>query len=350
METGKTIRHDDEYVEDNEFDQIREEGFHSLIISGNDHLSSNPSKLVSIPEGIDNDKYRDITERETTGVQETSETDQRLPKQKLEYFEWNKTIEDRCKAVIESQQEQLSDRVYDIHEENARKYWDIFYKRNTTNFYKNRNYIHREFNLDELVKELGEKKGRRLNLLEAGCGVGNTLFPLMEIYHDRVKMIGFDFSDNAIQMIQKDSRYRVEDIEVEVRDLVKHEVDYKQLDFVTLVFVLSGISPENHEMCIKKLLDCMDSNSYLYFRDYAEFDMAQLRLASRKDSKLKEGFYLKTDGTRVYYFNEKYLRELFSKFEGVEVEKLETHYRTIRNIKRGLEMNRVWIQGVIRKK
>ena len=272
------------------------------------------------------------------------------PKQKLEYFEWNEEMEKKCRAIIELQIDTVSSKVYEFHEENARRCWDIFYKRNTTNFYKNRNYIHREFNLEELVKQLKENKKRRLNLLEAGCGVGNTLFPLMELFKDDVKMYGFDFSDNAITFIQKDSKYKPEDIEVEVKDLVKHSLDYSQLDFVTLVFVLSAISPENHEEVIKKLLACMDSDSYLYFRDYAEFDMAQMRLASRKDSKLKNCFYLKTDGTRVFYFNENYLRELFDKFKGqIEVLKLETHYRTIRNIKRGLEMNRVWIQGLIKK-
>ena len=275
----------------------------------------------------------------------------RPPKQKLEYFEWDEEIEKKCKSIIESQSNVLSQKMYDLHEENARRNWDIFYKRNTTNFYKNRNYIDREFNLPTLVSKLKETKKRRLNLLEAGCGVGNTIFPLAEIFSKDMKVYGFDFSANAIDFIKKNEHYDTNNIEVEVKDLVKSELGYAQIDFVTLVFVLSAISPENHELVIRKLLDCMDSDSYLYFRDYAEFDMAQMRLASKKDTKLKDGFYLKTDGTRVFYFNEKYLRALFAKFgDIIEVERIETHYRKIRNIKRNLEMNRVWVQGVIHKK
>lgn len=275
----------------------------------------------------------------------------RPPKQKLEYFEWTPEIEIKSRQVIEAQKAILSERVYSIHEESARKYWDIFYKRNTTNFYKNRNYIDREMGLPALIDKLKPIKQRKLNFLEAGCGVGNTLFPICEIYKDNMKGYGFDFSDNAIRFIKQNEHYKTEFMEVEVKDLVKSDLShYKNMDFITLVFVLSAISPENHEMVLKKLFDAMDDNSYLYIRDYAEYDMAQLRLAKKQDSKLKDNFYLKSDGTRVFYFSETYLRELFGKFTNVEITMLETHYRRIRNIKRNLEMHRVWIQGTVHKK
>ena len=199
----------------------------------------------------------------------------RPPKQKLEYFEWSDAIEEKSKAVINNQKDVVSSKVYDAHEENARKFWDIFYKRNTTNFYKDRNYIDREFALPDLVRKLKASKKRRLSLLEAGCGVGNTLFPIMEAFQKDVKMLGFDFSDNAIKFIKKDPRYKTEDIEVEVRDLVKDDLkEYKGIDFVTLVFVLSAISPENQTEVLRKLFKSMDKDSYMYFRDYAEYDMA----------------------------------------------------------------------------
>jgi len=307
---------------------------------------------VEVEEGI----IHDGVEVPHDGQGEVGADGKKPPKQKLEYFEWTQEMEDKCLAQIKSQTEVLPSKVYDIHEENARRYWDIFYKRNTTNFYKNRNYIDREFNLPELVKSLKADKNRRLTLLEAGCGVGNTIFPLSEVFHADLKVFGFDFSDNAIRFIQKDPRYLTDNIEVEVKDLVKSDLsNYKNMDFVTLVFVLSAISPENHEMVMRKLFNTMDNNSYLYLRDYAQYDMAQMRLAQRKDSKLKDGFYLKSDGTRVFYFNEKYLRELFEKLASgpeavkIEVIKMETHYRKIRNIKRGLEMNRVWLQAVLKK-
>lgn len=54
------------------------------------------------------------------------------------------------------------------------KYWDKFYKRNMTNFYKDRHYLHIVF------PELGQVQSG-LRLLEVGCGVGNAALPLLEV-------------------------------------------------------------------------------------------------------------------------------------------------------------------------
>ncbi len=123
---------------------------------------------------------------------------------------------------------------------------------------------------------------------------------------------------------------------------------FPKVDFATLIFVLSAISPENHFQCLEKIFSQMEHDSYFYFRDYARYDLAQVRLAKRTDSKLKDDFYLKTDGTRVYYFSEEYLRSLLEQ-AGFEILELGNHYRVIKNKKEGLEMNRVWIQGICRK-
>lgn len=331
---------------DRECDE-NEEGNELLEERIEDHHNSKAAPLKkphAHPEGEDQDGDSDDDDRMN------NPNAPRPPKQKLEYFEWTPEIQSKSKEAIEAQKETLSERVYSIHEKDARKYWDIFYKRNTTNFYKNRNYIDREMGLAGFIEQLKPVKKRRLNFLEAGCGVGNTLFPICDIYKQDMKTYGFDFSDNAIRFIKQNEHYNTENMEVEVKDLVKSDLShYKNMDFVTLVFVLSAISPENHEMVMAKLFNAMDDNSYLYIRDYAEYDMAQLRLAKKQDSKLKDNFYLKSDGTRVFYFSESYLRELFGKFPEIKITMLETHYRRIRNIKRNLEMHRVWIQGTVHK-
>ncbi|KAJ3033993.1 Methyltransferase-like protein 6, partial [Rhizoclosmatium hyalinum] len=58
----------------------------------------------------------------------------------------------------------------------APKHWDLFYKRNTTNFFKDRHWTWREF--PELVESEKWEQGARL--LEVGCGVGNFVWPLLE--------------------------------------------------------------------------------------------------------------------------------------------------------------------------
>ena len=139
-------------------------------------------------------------------------------------------------------------------------------------------------------------------------------------------------------------------MKVSVQDLAKDDFsqDFPKVDFITLIFVLSAISPEYHLSSLQKIYDQLDDNSYFYFRDYGEYDLAQIRFAMRKDAKLKDNFYLKTDGTRCFYFNEAYLKPLFEKV-GFEIQKIETHYREVTNKKLKKVMQRVWIQAVLHK-
>lgn len=136
-------------------------------------------------------------------------------------------------------------------------------------------------------------------------------------------------------------------MKVDVFDLVKDDFssNYPKVDFITLIFVLSAISPENHLKCLKKIYDQLDENSYFYFRDYGLYDLAQIRFAMRKDAKLKDNFYLKSDGTRCYYFDEEYMKELLTQ-TGFEIKKAETHYREVNNKKLGKKMHRVWVQAI----
>lgn len=294
----------------------------------------------------------------------------RAPRTALKYFGQTESFQKTCQELLSSS-DTLSERVYATHESEAGKYWNIFYKKNTTNFYKDRNYIEREFCLKELIEAKKEKRGKkeesgeiceekkeakidkRFKLLEAGCGVGNTFFPLVRDFGEDLKVYGFDFSSNAIQYIKDSEKYSPADMEVEVKDLVKDEfTNYKEIDFLTLVFVLSAVSPENHLQVMKKMIATMASDSYLFFRDYGQFDLAQLRLAEKSRTKLKDNFYLKCDGTRCFYFSEDYLKDLFSQLEplGVKVARLETHNRVVKNVKRDIEMKRVWIQAILYKK
>ena len=56
----------------------------------------------------------------------------------------------------------------------TKKHWDLFYKRNETRFFKDRHWTTREFH--ELIDDEATAKV----LLEVGCGVGNFVFPLLE--------------------------------------------------------------------------------------------------------------------------------------------------------------------------
>ena len=61
----------------------------------------------------------------------------------------------------------------------AKRNWDNYYKSNTVNGYKDRHYIHREF--EELTQSL-EESSAITTLIDLGCGVGNAFYPLLAMF------------------------------------------------------------------------------------------------------------------------------------------------------------------------
>ncbi len=86
-------------------------------------------------------------------------------------------------------------------EAEAQKNWDLFYKRNSTKFFRDRHWTVREF--EELVNFTDNDK----ILLEVGCGVGNFLFPLLEEKKE-LYIYACDFSPRAVDFVKNDSRFQ----------------------------------------------------------------------------------------------------------------------------------------------
>ena len=84
-------------------------------------------------------------------------------------------------------------------EKEAKKHWDLFYKRNSTHFFKDRHWITREF--PDLLQAISEIDLCRPVLLEVGCGVGNTVFPLLQD-NSALSVHACDFSPRAIEFVK----------------------------------------------------------------------------------------------------------------------------------------------------
>lgn len=131
------------------------------------------------------------------------------------------------------------------YETMANKYWHKFYRRNTTNFYKDRHYLHL------ICKELLDQPSGATDfnhMLEVGCGVGNAVLPLLEL-NNRLFVHCIDFARSAIELLRSNpliastGNRLIADVCDVVRDDLPATVPLGRVDVVTCMFVLSALPP-----------------------------------------------------------------------------------------------------------
>jgi methyltransferase-like protein 6 len=264
------------------------------------------------------------------------------------------------------------------YEVEAMKYWDHFYKQRSDNFYKDRHYLREEFaelmppevvadpkkwiapakgasedSTDAVAAEAAEASGPKLNLLEVGCAVGNAVFPLLRA-NPNLFIYAADLSPIAIQLLKKNAEYKAIrcnafscditlDDQPEPLSMPLHEVIPEgELDFVTMVFILSAISPASMPAVLARLRRLLKPGGMILFRDYGRHDLAQLRFMPGQ--KLEDNFYVRGEGTLAFFFE---LGQLQSLFESAGFKTLECKEvtREIVNRKKDITMHRRWVQA-----
>lgn len=224
------------------------------------------------------------------------------------------------------------------YEKDARKYWDVFYKRHQDRFFKDRHY---------LDKEWGSyfSEGRKV-VLEVGCGAGNTIFPLVATYPE-IFIHACDFSQRAVDLVQTHKDFTATRVNAFTCDLtaddLSKQISPSSVDIVTMIFVLSAVSPEKMPLVLQNIRKVLKPNGYVLFRDYATGDLAQERFTC-KDQKISENFYVRGDGTRAFYFSDEFLKSLF-KESGFNIEEYGVCCKQVENRSREIVMNRRWVQA-----
>ena len=87
----------------------------------------------------------------------------------------------------------------------------------------------------------------------------------------------------------------------------------------------------------------------LVLRDYGRYDEAQLKLGVSRAKRLGENFYVKSDGTRCFYFDLQHLEQLLVEEAGLEALELKYVRRIYQNRAKDEQRRRVWVQGRFRK-
>ncbi|KAL4399105.1 hypothetical protein ACI68E_004505 [Malassezia pachydermatis] len=250
----------------------------------------------------------------------------------------------------------------------ASKNWDKFYKAHEDRFFKDRHWTDREF--DELRQDAPDLVGAGDDapvLLEVGCGVGNTVYPLLE-KNEALRVHCCDFSPRAVGLVEKHPQYTPDRVNAFVYDLVRDRTDgvlashlaqrpsWPPVSTLSLIFVLSAIPPHEHEAVLRSLVQALPVGATIVFRDYARADLAQLRFHTRKDAQWAEpsllsdshDWYRRGDHTMAYFFARDEVEQLVHRVGGLAGD-VEEVVKTNTNRKTGAVMERRFIQARLRR-
>ncbi|ODQ82540.1 hypothetical protein BABINDRAFT_31696 [Babjeviella inositovora NRRL Y-12698] len=267
-----------------------------------------------------------------------------------DHAEWGEEQKVEAETLISKQYENpVEEFDKKLYNGNPAKYWDIFYKNNKENFFKDRKWLQIEF---PVLYEATKADAPPVTILEIGCGAGNTMFPVMsQNENPNFRIIGADYSKNAVQLVKNSASYNPEIAHACVWDLsnenleLPETVEPESVDIIIMVFVFSALAPEQWVHAVNNLQKILKPGGQILFRDYGRYDLAQVRF--KKGRLLDDNFYIRGDGTRVYFFTEEELRDIFGKF--FQEERVATDRRLLVNRKKQLKMYRIWMQAVFKK-
>lgn len=241
----------------------------------------------------------------------------------FEFNAWDHVETDATYREFSEQQfeKQRADPVNDFDKkrfnDNPEKWWNLFYKNNRTNFFKNRKWLAQEFPVLDQITEEGSAPAL---VLEVGAGAGNSAFPILQKSKNKgLKIHACDFSKKAVELIRGNELYDERYIQADVWDVAAPEdgpdgglppgIQEGSVDVVLMIFIFSALSPKQWNQAVRNIWRVLKPGGQVLFRDYGRGDLAQVRF--KKGRYMEENFYVRGDGTRVYFFEKGELEEIW---------------------------------------
>jgi tRNAThr (cytosine32-N3)-methyltransferase len=163
-----------------------------------------------------------------------------------------------------------------------------------------------------------------------------------------------------VEVIRENEAYNTKNIQADVWDAASETLppglEEGSVDVVLMIFIFSALSPSQWNQAVHNIYRVLKPGGEVLFRDYGRGDLAQVRF--KKGRYLEENFYIRGDGTRVYFFEKDELTKIWTGkgtgdpgagSTGVEVVDLGVDRRLLVNRAKQLKMYRCWMQGRFRK-
>ena len=232
---------------------------------------------------------------------------------------------------------------------NPEKWWDLFYKQKTSTFFKDRKWLVQEF---PILRDITRSDAGSKTVLEVGAGAGNTAFPVTRMNENPgLNIVAADFSKKAVETMRGADEYQPElgTLRAEVWDAASEDLpeglEEESVDVIIMIFIFSALNPKQWDQAVKNVHRLLRPGGYVLFRDYGRGDLAQVRFKSGRW--MEENFYVRGDGTRVYFFEKEELESIWGK--AFQILNLDIDRRLIVNRQRRIKMYRCWIQGRFQK-
>lgn len=253
------------------------------------------------------------------------------------------------------------------------KWWDLFYKQKNATFFKDRKWLVQEF---PVLADVTKKDAGKKIVLEVGAGAGNTAFPVMRMNQNpELEIVAADFSKKAVETMRNAPDYDTQDMIGQMRaevwdvagETLPEGMQENSADVVVMIFIFSALNPRQWSQAVSNVWRVLKPGGEVLFRDYGRGDLAQVRFKAGRW--MEENFYVRGDGTRVYFFDKSELEQIWSchaekvseRQIGDDDDKqamdaprfkildLDVDRRLIVNRQRRIKMYRCWLQGRFKK-
>jgi SAM-dependent methyltransferase len=234
--------------------------------------------------------------------------------------------------------------------------WDEFYSTHGEGFFKDRHYLEAEY--CSLSSALNQTK-EIVRIFDLGCGVGNSILPLLERSSGRIEYFGVDVSSKAVSILQtKLDQFPPRHLGIaRVLDVVNCSIEEwnskldefyslssssRPFDFCLMIFTVSAFPPNRMLEVISRTCKLLvPGRGKVCFRDYSEGDLAQSRFPTGQQ--LGRNLFIRQDGTLSFFFTNAGLISLFHATKSTNCVWIRKHQRVVENRATDVQMNRSWV-------